>query len=262
MKRSPDPQHDWSDKAACLEYLESFSKWATVIRMGDRAHKELVKVEDGLVFKDGEYYLPYEYSSTDGLGSNHKPKDGWYIARCYKKNNAWYSTQEGPTVNLYSYDPVNKDFLRALELRDKTYPDTLTRLRTIDPRWLDSLDLNLYRKYLPELMDIDYTFKAKKPVHFYVGKSFGSKELVVSHRNRSGTVRVDNSYYGPNYKGLDYGLILRVYPDFTNILNYGTASLDAKYIDFNDVPKMLDRLGKQVVRIWDTLIENNCRILG
>ena len=75
--RNPRIQADFTNKQATLDFYNSFDCWGFYICMGDCKKPELVEVKDGLVFQNGEYYLPApasQYSNT--YGKAEKLEDG------------------------------------------------------------------------------------------------------------------------------------------------------------------------------------------
>jgi hypothetical protein len=122
FRSSPDKIVDWSDKDDVIKYYNSFARYNTYICNGDRGTKAVVEVKDGLVFHEGEYWLPsavgWDQNKMDlnnPVNWEGKPiSDGLYNVTLYKKKNSWYETLANEnTINL-------NIFIRGYEVKSKS----------------------------------------------------------------------------------------------------------------------------------------------
>lgn len=107
--KSPNIDIDWSLKKDVLDYYSSFNKWATYISNGClskyKIKSDIIEIKDGLVYYEGEYYLPSPKSSFNNSNGKSDVKDGLYNVDLFKKPNCWYSTMKNSetiTLNLFT----------------------------------------------------------------------------------------------------------------------------------------------------------------
>lgn len=95
---SPNREIDWTNKEDVVDYYNSFVMWNTYISGCSENHTEqlILNVKDGLVFHNGEYYLPcpIPIPPSNWNAKNQNVKDGRFNVRLIKQENC-YSAYKG-----------------------------------------------------------------------------------------------------------------------------------------------------------------------
>jgi hypothetical protein len=99
FKRSPNTDIDWSVLSEVENYYNSFIEWDLYISNGDKGIDEVIEVKNGLVFYNGEFYLPAPYGFVKKFKDS-EIKDGLYNVRLFKKLNCWYSTMKNEKTSI------------------------------------------------------------------------------------------------------------------------------------------------------------------
>jgi hypothetical protein len=128
FRSSPNTIVNWSDKDDVIKYYNSFARYNSYICNGDKGTSAVVEVKDGLVFHEGEYWLPAAVGMDQKKMDLNNPvdwegkpiDDGLYNVTLYNKQNSWYSTQANEntiTLNI---------FIRGYEVKSSADISTLT----------------------------------------------------------------------------------------------------------------------------------------
>jgi hypothetical protein len=91
---SPNRKIDWTNKEDVVDYYNSFVMWNTYISGCSENHTEqlILDVKDGLVFHNGEYYLPCPTSTpTHWNAKQSNVKDGRFNVRLIKQENCYHA---------------------------------------------------------------------------------------------------------------------------------------------------------------------------
>ena len=259
LKYSPNTIINWRDEKSVDTYYETFRRWSGVCRNGDTRKLEIFKVKNNKVFYNGEYYLPYYNNDKKYL------KDGYVFAFCFKMcNTYWQSERTSNTINVnvfvvereipdkqYKYG-INKE-LNYQKLLDKKI-SKLEYLKLIDLNHVNSIDLDLFRDNYTLLLNSNIFPYTTNNVTFMRDNTFLSERIAVHHRNRSGSIEIDNGYRGSAPFGNDYYVICKVRPNFTNV-HSAIIGVEGKQITFDK--NMLNALASKIVPTWDIAIEKN-----
>lgn len=268
-KESPDPTIDWSNPKEVDNYYLSFDKWKGVVRMGDSKNRQVYAVENNKIFTGGEYYLPY-YSHHINDTEKRFVKDGFIFGFCVKIYNAfWGKQQTNSTVNVFVIEQeissemyqyyVNKMKLYGEYIKGKL--SVVEYLNSLNTRNINSPDLNLFKQNYAELfknVSFPYVVGINKPVVFTIDNTFSEKRIKVSHRNRSGELKIDNGYHGQMPFSNDYYLIVQCSPYFTNVLSAYARFETRESVVFDK--NLLDSIASEIIRVWDNAIEQNHRL--
>lgn len=260
--RSPQTDVDWSNPKEVKNYYNSFCLWNTNIINGDSYDKkrQIFEVKDNMIFHDGEYYLPWRHEKKEVF------EDGFIFGFLIKKKNCWWETQadeKTKTINLFLCEKkLSNDYINNHnnKLKNRSLMSDVEYLKSIDTKYLTGDELDLFKKKHVELFDESiFPFSVgedRKKVTFSIDKTFSDWRIMISHRNRTGWINIDNSYHGRMPYGYDYGLIVKVDPIFTNECGY--------YVDIrNNITwdrKMLEQFIPNIIKKWDNAIENNARL--
>ena len=251
--QSSDKIIDWTNPKEVDSYYATFKNWAGVIRMGDSKTSVILEVKDNKVFFEGEYYLPFY--------SNGKDKkfiaDGFIFGFCLKLKNTFWGHTTDKTVNVfYVEDLISKDSIQYNEIKttNKKNLNNIDYLKNLDFSSINSQDLDLIRNNYIDLFDKSIFPYTINNVTFKIGNF---NRIEVSHRNRTGYIRINNSYKGRTPFKNDYGLIVEVSPYFTNECQYTDSVRVEGNVKF-DI-NMLNSLSAKVVSVWDKAIENNAK---
>ena len=258
---SPDANIDWANPKEVDGYYLTFEQWAGVIRMGDTKTKEILEVKNNKVFYNGEYYLPYYSHYTSSDKEKKFLNDCFIFGYCVKIKNHFWSTEAVSTVNVFYYETVisteQAEYNKTKTANKKVLND-IEYLKSLDYKHINSSDLDLLKVKCKDMFDLSSLPYTVNNVTFGVGHW---KDIAVSHRNRSGQIKIDNGYNGATPFKNDYYAIVRVSPNFTNECNYSdSVRVEGKNITFDKA--MLDKLSVKVVEIWDKAIEANAKNWG
>lgn len=100
---SPNDFVDWSSKEAVLKYYDSFEYWNTYISGWYKdfaVFSGILPVVDGVIFHDGEYYLPSPKWIGDRWNCKHVVPDGKYNVTLLKQENSWYARKTDHPDNI------------------------------------------------------------------------------------------------------------------------------------------------------------------
>lgn len=269
FKEAPDTIVDWKDPTAVTEYYNIFAQWKGVIRIGDSKTRRVFEVKNNMVFFEGEYYLPY-YSSHIKETEKKFLKDGYIFGFCHKMYNAfWGLSQTTNTVNVFVVDmELTKEMYDYGTNKINKYGKFLKKeitlydyLNCLDFSHINSTDLTLLKNNYHLLLEenlLPHTYgTGNKSVSFFFDKTFN--DIKMSYRNRTGTLVIDNGYYGPHPFGNDYYAIVKIRPHFTNVAA-AYIQVDLRKGSFNKF--LLNSLSSSLVTIWDRAIEQNWKNWG
>lgn len=261
-KFSPICNIDWTSESAVDNYYEKFKFWNEECRNGDVGKYQIFEVKNNKIFHKNEYYLPfYSYYRKE---DKKYLKDGYIFGYCFKMNNYYYTLKDFnkrnlDTVNVFCINKlIDKSIIDKYEIKEnnKKLLDNLSYLKSLDYNRLTSYDLNLLRNNFIKLFDnsiFPYKSRHEKPVTMNLTDFCGKQIISVYHRNRTGTMKIDNSYHGSMPFSEDYGAILIVEPNFTNICYAYTQA----YVGERFNVRLLDQISDDIVDKWDKAIEEN-----
>jgi hypothetical protein len=242
--KSPNIKIDWTNEKEVDDYYKTFNKWSVPIRMGDIRKYEIFKIKNNKVYKNGEYYLPLKFENS--IPSKVKYSDGYAYGFCITKKNAWYDNIDAEYVNIYMVNKLLSDkFIENRKLKmfiRNEFIDDITYIENINYNHLDSYDLQLIKQNFDKIFENELPYRYNN-VFFGFGQF---NRIVVSYDSKQGYLTVDNSYYGHQPYGEDYGLIIKINPYFTNEMKY--------YVQIDNILKlnktMLNTIADNIIKKW------------
>lgn len=219
---SPNAIVNWTSQESVTQYHNSFNFWNTYISNASRhfeIHSGIFEVKNGLVFYEGEYYLPSPISTWEGNDNrwNSKQeniKSGKYNITLLKQENAWYPKEDinlrkNITLNLFLLGSKAKENVNVLkpnttelwasqwgdginfEYSRSTWDGLSFTLRSLNP-------ISLFKKYFVKQrwgngINIEITdseiYKIMEPIE-------NTLEFIISDalHNRKFSITIDENY--------------------------------------------------------------------
>lgn len=253
--RNPDVKVDWTNQKEVKGFYNSFKRWTFYISNGCKYTTELCEVKDGMVFHNGEYYVPaptvvWEGSNNDWCGKETKDiKDGLYYASLYKRVSGYYEHMGGEIMNVfYTKEATSVLEQDTLKLRKEwdyykaSMEQSVEHIKKLDLSKLLSKELDFIKSNMFEFFKEHLPFKASNGVCINKWENF-KNPLACS----KGLLYIDNFYRGHNPSGLDYGLTFKFNPSFSNEHRY-YKSCDIK--DFS--LKALEQISVEIKKSVDS----------
>jgi hypothetical protein len=257
-KESPDVDMDWSNAEEVDKYYNSFKFWSGVVRVGDSKTREILEVKNNKVFFNGEYYLPYYTQHGITVQEKKFLKDGFVFGFCVKIKNHFWNHKTDFTVNVFYIESEVSDeevLFNETKSRNRVEMDDISYLKSLNLNKLNGKDLHLLQSKFVQIFDPSIFPYTVNKVTFEIDRTFRDT-ILVTHRNRKGTLKIDNGYFGSSPFKNDYYAIVVCNPCFTNECQYQTRC-ERQEITFDT--KMFDILSERVVKTWDRAIENNAQ---
>jgi len=246
--KNPDIKVDWTNKKEVESFYNSFKRWTFYISMGCKSTTELCEVKKGMLIHNGEYYVPAPKNTNDDWCAKDMDdlKDGLYYVSLYKRVSGYYEHMGGEIMNVfYIKEKTSQKEQESLNIRKAwnyyTTPieQSVEHIKQIDLQRLLSKELDFIKNNMVEFFKEHLPFKASNGVYINRWESFRNP-LSCS----KGLLYIDNSYRGSHPSGLNYGLMFRFHPSFSNESRY-YASSDIR--EFS--PKALGQIAVQIKQV-------------
>lgn len=224
---SPDIKVDWTNKKEVEGFYFSFKRWSFYISMGCKYTTELCEVKDGMVCKDGVYYLPAPKNIENDWCAKDttEKKDGLYYVNIYKRVSGYYDSMGGEFMNVFQIkentshkEQESLKIRKAWDYYRKPVEQSVAFIKTLDLQKLLHKELEFVKSNMVLFFNEHLPFKASNGVCINRWNNFGNP-LSCS----KGLLYIDNCYRGHNPSGLDYGLMFSFHPTFSNESRYHTS---------------------------------------
>lgn len=251
---SPDIELDWTSKETILEFHNSFKRWSFYLSGGCKYETACVEVKDGLAYYKGIYYLPFGGTYKDYCAKeNLFPKDGWYYSRLFKRGFGYYNTMDS---NHFAYvytvenkEPYTKEEVDRIDYRNNykfnILEEDIEHIKSLDLRSINSKELDFIKSNMAILFKDLLPYKAKNNVTIH--KWFMNSPLQCT----KGLLYIDNGYKGHNINKMDYYVMLKYHPSFSNEMNYGAQFYikDFSINSFNGIATEIEKSIKSFAQI-------------
>jgi len=212
MKSTIITHIDWSNEEDVVKFYNSFKEWNFYIKNKDVRQAIVGEIKNNILYFENKYYLPAAnlLKKTDLF-----LQDGMYYAYVYEKII--------DDKKIYVYIPENKKPYSKKEIENfskrnsYTFRDEekdLKYIKTLDIKRINSKELHFIRSHVYELFSDFLPFKSKNNIK--IGKWLFSEPLSCT----KGLLYIDNSYPGPFINKMDYGLMFKYHPSFSNEAKY------------------------------------------